>query len=153
MTNRQTLLPSYTDSIILGAGLGGLAMAIKLQEKGRNDFILIEKGNEVGGTWRDNSYPGSACDVQSHLYSYSFTNKWDWQKRYGGWSEIQDYILDTVKEYDLRPKVRFNLEVTVRCLIKTGPCGQSEPQTASMLIVVSLLLPRALCITPLFPIS
>lgn len=111
MSNQQTLLPSYTDSIILGAGLGGLAMAIKLQEKGRNDFILIEKGNEVGGTWRDNSYPGSACDVQSHLYSYSFTNKWDWQKRYGGWSEIQDYILDTVKEYDLRPKVRFNLEV------------------------------------------
>lgn len=111
MLHNQQALPEYTECLILGAGLGGIAMAIQLQEKGRGDFIIVEKNTEVGGTWHDNSYPGCACDVQSHLYSYSFTNKWDWKKRYGGWEEIQNYILKTVKEYDVRKKIRFGLEV------------------------------------------
>ena len=111
MLNSQQVLPDYTESLILGAGLGGIAMGIQLQKKDRHNFIIVEKGDEVGGTWRDNSYPGCACDVQSHLYSYSFTNKWDWKQRYGGWEEIQNYILDTVNEYAIRQHVRFGLEV------------------------------------------
>jgi len=63
------------EAVIVGAGFGGLCMAIRLLEEGIRDFVILEKGSEVGGTWRDNSYPGAACDVQSHFYSYSFEPK------------------------------------------------------------------------------
>lgn len=100
------------DVAIVGAGFGGLCMAIKLIEAGRTNFVVLEKASEVGGTWRDNTYPGAACDVQSHLYSYSFAPKTDWTKRYAPWREIQDYILKVTDDYQLRPYIRFNQEVT-----------------------------------------
>lgn len=100
------------DVAIVGAGFGGLCMAIKLLEAGNKNFVVLEKANEVGGTWRDNSYPGAACDVQSHMYSYSFAPKADWTKRYAGWREIQDYILKVTDDYGLRPYIRFGQEVT-----------------------------------------
>ena len=96
---------------ILGAGFGGLCMGIKLLEAGIHNFVILEKDHEVGGTWRDNSYPGAACDVQSHLYSYSFDGKADWSQRYAGWREIQDYILATTAKHGLRPYIRFGQEV------------------------------------------
>ncbi len=102
---------TYTDVAIVGAGFGGLCMAIKLLEAGNTEFVVLEKGSEVGGTWRDNSYPGAACDVQSHLYSYSFAPKADWSKRYAGWREIQDYILKVTDDFRLRPYIRFGQEV------------------------------------------
>jgi cation diffusion facilitator CzcD-associated flavoprotein CzcO len=102
----------YTEVAIVGAGFGGLCMGIKLLEAGRPNFVILEKGAEVGGTWRDNTYPGAACDVQSHLYSFSFAPKSDWTKRYAGWREIQDYILDVTERYKLRPYIRFGQEVT-----------------------------------------
>ena len=92
---------------ILGAGFGGLCMGIKLLEAGIRNFVILEKDHEVGGTWRDNTYPGAACDVQSHLYSYSFDGKADWSQRYAGWREIQDYILETTDKHGLRPHIRF----------------------------------------------
>ncbi|SEQ30542.1 Predicted flavoprotein CzcO associated with the cation diffusion facilitator CzcD [Solimonas aquatica] len=101
-----------TEVAIVGAGFGGLCMAIKLLEAGRKNFVILEKAMEVGGTWRDNQYPGAACDVQSHMYSYSFAPKADWSQRYPGWREIQDYILDVTKRYGLRPFIRFGQEVT-----------------------------------------
>lgn len=100
-----------TEIAIVGAGFGGLCMAIKLLEAGRKDFLILEKAGEVGGTWRDNQYPGAACDVQSHLYSYSFAPKTDWSQRYPGWREIQDYILEVTDRYQLRPYIRFHQEV------------------------------------------
>src|SRR5690554_783641 len=99
------------DVIIVGAGFGGLCMAIKLRNAGIENFLILEKGAEVGGTWRDNNYPGCACDVQSHMYSYSFAPKSDWSKRYAPWDEIQQYILDTTEQYGLRPFIRFGQEV------------------------------------------
>jgi cation diffusion facilitator CzcD-associated flavoprotein CzcO len=96
---------------ILGAGFGGLCMGIKLLEAGIRNFVILEKDHEVGGTWRDNSYPGAACDVQSHLYSYSFDSKADWTQRYAGWEEIQSYILETTDKHGLRPYIRFGREV------------------------------------------
>lgn len=98
--------------VIVGAGFGGLCMAIQLLGRGERNFLVLEKGAEVGGTWRDNSYPGAECDVQSHLYSYSFAAKADWSQRYAGWQEIQQYILDTTERYSVREYVRFKQQVT-----------------------------------------
>lgn len=97
--------------VIVGAGFGGLCMAIKLLEEGIRDFVILEKGDDVGGTWRDNNYPGAACDVQSHFYSYSFEPKPDWSERYAGWREIQKYILDVTERRGLRPHIRFGEHV------------------------------------------
>jgi cation diffusion facilitator CzcD-associated flavoprotein CzcO len=98
--------------VIVGAGFGGLCMAIQLLARGVRNFVVLEKGTEVGGTWRDNSYPGAECDVQSHLYSFSFAPKADWSQRYAGWREIQQYILDTTERYALRQYIRHNQQVT-----------------------------------------
>jgi cation diffusion facilitator CzcD-associated flavoprotein CzcO len=103
-------IPQF-DMVILGAGFGGLCMGIKLLEAGIRNFVILEKDHEIGGTWRDNTYPGAACDVQSHLYSYSFDGKADWGQRYAGWREIQDYILDTTHKHGLRPHIRFGCAV------------------------------------------
>ena len=99
------------DVAIVGAGFGGLCMAIKLLEAGRDDFIVLEKGAEVGGTWRDNTYPGCGCDVQSHLYSYSFAGNPNWTRRFPAYDEIQRYILDTTERFGLRPHIRFGQEL------------------------------------------
>ncbi len=118
MTSQPPIQPAADQSLeqvdvaIIGAGFGGLCMAIKLLEAGNRRFVILEKAHEVGGTWRDNSYPGCACDVQSHMYSYSFEGNPDWTKRYAPWYEIQNYILEVVEKYNLRPFIRFNQEVT-----------------------------------------
>ena len=110
------------DVVIIGSGFGGLGMAIKLRETGNENFVVLEKADEVGGTWRENSYPGAACDVQSHMYSFSFAPKHDWSKRYAGWQEIQQYILDTTEKFGIRSFVRFNREV----------CGMHFDQTQGL---------------------
>ena len=104
--------PEELEVAIVGAGFGGLCMAIRLLAQGERRFAILEKGAEVGGTWRDNSYPGAECDVQSHLYSYSFAGKPDWSQRYAGWREIQQYILDTTERFGVRPYIRFGQQVT-----------------------------------------
>ncbi|WP_460713794.1 flavin-containing monooxygenase [Nocardioides dilutus] len=80
------------DHLIVGAGFAGLCAAIKLQEDGERDFVVIERGPDVGGTWRDNTYPGAACDVPSQLYSFSFARNPDWSSSYSPQHEIQAYI-------------------------------------------------------------
>lgn len=100
-----------TQIAIIGAGFGGLAMAIRLLQANIHDFIILEKADDVGGTWRENQYPGAACDVQSHMYSLSFAPKKDWSKRYAEAPEIFDYIQDLIKEYDLKKYIQFNQEV------------------------------------------
>ncbi len=90
-------LPSSVTHLIVGAGFAGLCAAIKLQEDGETDFLVIEKGAEVGGTWRDNTYPGAACDVPSQLYSYSFAPNPDWSMSFSPQPEIQAYIRKTAE--------------------------------------------------------
>lgn len=101
----------HTKVAIIGAVFGGIAMAIRLQQHGIYDFIILEKGSDFGGTWRDNQYPGAACDVQSHLYSLSFAPKSNWSKRYAEAPEIFSYIQDLVTDYNLRAFCRLNTEV------------------------------------------
>jgi len=98
--------------IILGAGMSGLCAAIKLREVGIRDITILERSDGVGGTWRDNHYPGSACDVPSHLYSYSFARNPDWSRKYAPQAEILAYFERIADDYDLRPLCRFGVEVT-----------------------------------------
>lgn len=97
--------------LIIGSGFGGLGLAIQLQKAGIDDFLVLEKASDVGGTWRDNSYPGAACDVPSHLYSFSFEPKIDWSRKFAAQAEIHDYILHCTEKYQLRRHIRFNSEV------------------------------------------
>nr|WP_174506013.1 NAD(P)/FAD-dependent oxidoreductase [Acinetobacter sp. Marseille-Q1620] len=100
-----------TKVAIIGSGFGGLAAAIRLQQSNIHDFIILEKASDVGGTWRENQYPGAACDVQSHMYSLSFAPKTDWSKRYADAAEIFDYIKGLFHDYHLEKHCQFNQEV------------------------------------------
>lgn len=97
--------------VIIGTGFGGLGMAIELKKAGIDNFVMLEKAGSVGGTWRDNTYPGAACDVQSHLYSYSFEPKSDWTRKFGLQPEIRSYMEHCVNRYQLRKHIRFHQEV------------------------------------------
>ncbi|MBF6163696.1 NAD(P)/FAD-dependent oxidoreductase [Streptomyces gardneri] len=102
----------HARTIIIGSGFAGLGLAIRLTQQGRNDFLVLERGSDVGGTWRDNTYPGAACDVPSHLYSYSFALNPDWSRSFSRQGEIQQYIQDASKRYDVRDKHIFDCDVT-----------------------------------------
>ena len=97
---------------IIGAGFGGLCMAIRLERAGLSSYTVFEKASDLGGTWRDNSYPGAGCDIPSHLYSYSFEKYASWTRRYPGQPEILAYMQHCADKYDVRRKVRFDTEVT-----------------------------------------
>ena len=97
--------------VIIGAGFGGLGMAIQLKQAGRHDFVVCEKADDLGGTWRDNAYPGCACDVPSHLYSYSFAPNPDWSRMFSPREEIWDYLRHCVKTYDLAPHLRYGVRI------------------------------------------
>ncbi len=96
---------------IIGAGFGGIASAIKLLQSDIQDFVILEKASDVGGTWRENQYPGAACDVQSHMYSLSYAPKTDWSKRYAEAPEIFKYIKTLISDYELSPYIQFNQKV------------------------------------------
>ncbi len=96
------------DVLIVGAGFSGLGMAIKLLEAGMKDFLLIEKSDEIGGTWYENRYPGCACDVPSHLYSFSFESNAGWTRMFASQPEILQYLKSCVERYGLAPYIRLN---------------------------------------------
>ncbi|MEY2838871.1 MAG: hypothetical protein RJB60_1170 [Pseudomonadota bacterium] len=99
------------DVIIIGAGFGGLGSAIQLQKAGIQNFTVLERAQDVGGTWRDNQYPGAACDIPSKLYSYSFEPKAQWGGTYAGSREILSYIQQVADKHALREKIRFGQTV------------------------------------------
>lgn len=96
---------------VVGAGFSGIGMAIKLKQAGRDDFVILEKAGDVGGTWRENSYPGCACDIPSHLYSFSFEPNPDWTRHYPRQQEIWDYLRRCVDKYGLTRHIRFNTKM------------------------------------------
>ena len=104
--------PKPVSALIVGAGFAGLGMAIRLKQAGVNDFVILERGDRVGGTWRDNTYPGAACDIPSNLYSYSFAPNPEWSRSFSGSNEILDYIHYLVNAFDLKKHIRFNCNVT-----------------------------------------
>jgi cation diffusion facilitator CzcD-associated flavoprotein CzcO len=96
------------DVLIVGAGFAGLCMGIKLLEAGMKSFLIIEKSADIGGTWWDNRYPGCACDIPSHLYSFSFAPSSEWTRMYPGQQEIHAYLKRCVERYGLAPYLRLN---------------------------------------------
>jgi cation diffusion facilitator CzcD-associated flavoprotein CzcO len=96
---------------ILGAGFGGLGMAIRLKQKGIEDFVVFERDEEVGGTWWANTYPGCQCDIPSHLYSYSFALNPEWTRTYPLQPEIRDYLRECADRYGVRPHLRLGCAV------------------------------------------
>jgi cation diffusion facilitator CzcD-associated flavoprotein CzcO len=112
--------------VIIGAGLSGIMSAIKLVQAGYRDVTVFEKADRLGGTWRENTYPGAACDVPSHLYSYSFAPNPHWSRMFSPGHEIQAYIESIARRYEVEARIRFSEEVT-RCEF-TG--GQWQVETS-----------------------
>ncbi len=102
---------NHFDVLVVGAGFAGIGAAIKLEENGFDDFAVLEKSDRLGGTWRDNTYPGCACDVPSAVYSFSFAPNPDWSRAFAEQPEIQDYLERTADEYGVRKRIRFGTEV------------------------------------------
>ncbi len=97
--------------VIVGSGFAGICMAVKLKEAGYHDFVILEKAGELGGTWRDNTYPGCACDVPSHMYSYSYELNPDWSRMFAPREEIQDYLRACAAKYGITPHLRYGKDV------------------------------------------
>jgi cation diffusion facilitator CzcD-associated flavoprotein CzcO len=101
----------HVDHLVIGAGFAGLCAAIKLQEAGQADYVVLERGDDVGGTWRDNTYPGAACDVPSQLYSFSFALNPDWSMSFSPQPEIQAYLRRVAREHAVLDRFRFGATV------------------------------------------
>ena len=143
-----TAIPSTVTHLIVGAGFAGLCTAIKLQEDGETDFLVIDKGAEVGGTWRDNTYPGAACDVPSQLYSYSFAPNPDWSMSFSPQPEIQAYIrrtaersgtLDRFVFHTTFDDARWNDDTQQWVVDITGPEGPRQITATTLILGAGLL--------------
>jgi cation diffusion facilitator CzcD-associated flavoprotein CzcO len=111
-------LPSMThhdyEVAIIGAGLGGIGMAIALRRAGTEDFIVLERAADIGGTWRDNTYPGIAVDIPAQAYQFSFELKPDWSRVFAPGPEVKTYIDQCADRYGIRRHIRLNSEVISR---------------------------------------
>ncbi|KID30347.1 putative flavoprotein involved in K+ transport [Prauserella sp. Am3] len=104
-------MTTRTTALIVGAGFGGLAVAIELRRHGVDDFVVLEKAGDVGGVWRENTYPGAGCDVPSPLYSFSFAGGTRWPRRYARQPDILEYLRRTAREEGVLGHIRFGREV------------------------------------------
>src|SRR5215469_7004238 len=105
-------MPRHVRVAIIGAGFSGLGAGVRLRQAGVSDFVIVERAGAVGGTWRDNSYPGCTCDVPSHLYSFSFAPNPDWTRSFSRQPEIWDYLDRVTDGHGLRRRIRFAVTVT-----------------------------------------
>jgi cation diffusion facilitator CzcD-associated flavoprotein CzcO len=103
--------PAHVDVLVIGAGFSGIGMGIQLRRAGIESFVILERGPDVGGTWRINTYPGCACDVPSHLYSFSYEKNPYWSRMYPTQPELRDYLSNVTDKHGLRPNMRFDSEV------------------------------------------
>ena len=125
---------------IIGAGFAGIGTAIQLLKAGIDSFTIYERADEIGGTWRDNTYPGAACDVPSHVYSFSFEPNPSWSRAFAESWEIQDYLLGVVEKWKLRSHLRLNTEIVDACFDEaTGSwtLTTSDGETVRARVVVS----------------
>ena len=133
----------HVQHLIVGAGFAGLCAAIKLQEDGESDFLVVEKGPDVGGTWRDNTYPGATCDIPSQLYSYSFASNPTWSSSYSPQPEIQAYLQRVAAESGTLDRFVFDTsfddaswdDATARWTVRiTGPDGRRTLTSTTLVL-------------------
>jgi cation diffusion facilitator CzcD-associated flavoprotein CzcO len=126
---------------IIGSGFGGLGLAIRLKQAGVEDLVIFERAGDVGGTWRDNTYPGCACDVESHLYSFSFAPNPDWSRSFSPQPEIWEYLKRCARDFGLLPHIRFRHEVREAAWNEAAQHWRIETSqgtyTASVLVMAS----------------
>lgn len=118
--------PTVHQVIILGGGFAGIGAAIKLREAGITDFLLLEKASELGGVWRENTYPGCTCDVPSALYSYSFAPNPKWSRVFAGQAEIKQYLQDVAEKHDVIKHVKFQHEALSAGWSDAASCWQIQ---------------------------
>src|SRR5699024_10801125 len=111
-TSEHPAGPTHPAIVIVGAGFGGIALAIELQRSGIDDFLLLEQASDLGGVWRDNTYPGAGCDVPSPLYSFSYARNVHWPRRYAEQPDIHAYLARTAHEYGATDRIRYGVRVT-----------------------------------------
>ena len=124
-TGRTTGLPAHVHTLVVGAGFAGLCTAIKLDEAGERDFLVAERGDDVGGTWRDNTYPGAACDVPSQLYSFSFAPNPHWSRSFSPQPEIQAYLQRVAETSGVLDRFRFG------CALEDAALGRRRPASGT----------------------
>ncbi|MTA88012.1 MAG: NAD(P)-binding protein, partial [Actinobacteria bacterium] len=107
---------------IIGSGFGGLGAGVMAIEQGIDSFVILERAKAVGGTWRDNTYPGCACDIPSHLYSFSFAQNSEWSRSYPAQPEIEDYLERVTDRYKLHSHIRFGFDVAEVRWIQERTC-------------------------------
>jgi cation diffusion facilitator CzcD-associated flavoprotein CzcO len=126
---------------IIGSGFSGLCMAIRLKQQGMDNFVILEKDALFGGTWRVNHYPGAACDVPSHLYSFSFAQNADWSRKFPQQWELLRYTENLVRDYDLLPHIRLDAALTSADFDEAGGCWRLRTSnntfTAKSLVIAT----------------
>lgn len=138
-------------AVIVGAGFSGICAGIQLKNLGITDFVILEKAHRVGGTWRENTYPGAACDVPSHLYSYSFEPNPKWSRAYGGQAEILSYLEHVADKYGLRSHLRFNQHVSSAKFDEANGTWRITTASGDVLVARALLLGNGALHIPQLP--
>jgi cation diffusion facilitator CzcD-associated flavoprotein CzcO len=131
--------PAILDAVVVGAGFSGLAVAARLAKAGLERTIVLERAASIGGTWRENTYPGCACDIPSHLYSFSFAPKHDWSRLYAPQPEIRAYLEHVASTCGLRPKIRLNASVEGATWDETGAVWRVALEGGESLVTRSLI--------------
>ncbi len=151
MNNNNNAATAVYSAIIIGSGFGGIGMAIQLDKAGISDFLLVDKANDVGGTWRDNHYPGSGCDVPSHLYSYSFELNTDWPHKYARQPEIHAYLQHCVRKYQLHDRLRLGCEITTAHFDADSGCWHLRSTAGETLVCRALITACGQLNRPILP--
>jgi cation diffusion facilitator CzcD-associated flavoprotein CzcO len=151
MTCHDTAVQSPLTALIVGTGFGGIGMAIKLRQAGIFDFVMLEKSDEIGGAWRDNSHSGAACDVPSPLYSFSFEQQFDWPRFYSRQPDIHRYQRHCVGKYKLTQHVRLNTDVTCAEFDEARGLWRVETSNGERLLTRALITATGQLNRPAYP--
>ena len=138
-------------ALIIGAGFSGICAAIKLKQAGIDDILIVEKTSGISGTWHDNSYPGAACDVPSHLYSFSFAPNPNWSRRFSPASEIEAYTEKVVDGFDLRKHIQNNTEIISAKFDKASALWHATTQNGEAIKARFIIASVAILGTPQMP--
>ena len=151
MTYHDVAFRQPMTAVIVGAGFGGIGMAIQLRQAGIFDFVMLEKSGEIGGTWRDNTYPGAACDVPSPLYSFSFEQDFDWPRFYSRQPDIHRYQRHCVEKYRLAGHVRLNTEAVRAAFDESRGLWRVETSTGESITARALITATGQLNRPAYP--